>query len=153
MISSNTRFDTTKASECAGGVTVGMGLWFELRADMVIVADRFNQNGPVRFSSGDGQKHSVYIVNPWPSGASTCTASGAAGIEFTSGVWTQDDKTSVLLYSARPIHVSTNPTFYGQMYGCTIVADTATNLTYLPAGSTVDPATMPWSLSYVRDRG
>lgn len=150
-INVNTRFDTR--SECSTGVTLGMGIWFELKADLVVVASSINQNGNVRFTSGDGQKHSVYIVVPWTSGATTCSATGPDGITLTSGAWTQDANSIVLLYAARPITVKTVPTFYGQIYGCTLKLETTMNLNYVPVGATVDPSTVPWSLSYIRDEG
>lgn len=151
VISENTRFDTR--TECAGGITLGMSLWFELKADLVIVADQINQNGNTKFTSGDGQKHSVYLVNPWPASATTCSSTASPGIELTSGTWTQDPKLAVLMYSARPISVKNTPVLTGQMYGCTMAFSTSVNLTYTPVGSVVDPATTPWSVSFVRDRG
>jgi hypothetical protein len=149
-ININTRFDTR--SECGGGLSLGMGVWFELKADLVIVASTFQQAGDVRFTSGDGKKHSVYIVNPWSPGAATCSTSGD-GMTFTWGNWTQDANSIVMLYSAKPITVRTYPQFYGQMYGCRLNLETALTLNYVPVGAVVDPSTMPWSLSYVRDRG
>ena len=151
VITQNTRFDTT--TECPGGITVGMSLWFQLKADIVIIGTSIEQNGNVRFTSGDGQKHSVYVVNPWPAGATTCNANASPGIRLTSGTWNQDPKIAVLMYTGRPLSVVNSPVLYGQMYGCTMQFSTPVNLTYQPVGSVVDPAATPWSLSFVRDRG
>jgi hypothetical protein len=75
-------------------------------------------------------------------------------MQFTSGKWTQDPVTSVMVYSRAGIGVTIkNQQFYGQMYGCTLDLATSTILNYVPVGSVVDPSTLPWSLSYVRDRG
>jgi hypothetical protein len=152
-ITTNTRFDTRSECAASGGITVGMGLWFELHADLVIVADKFTQNGNVKFTSGDGAKHSVYIVNPWPTGATTCSTTSGDGIKFESGTWTQDATTAVLLYSAKTVSISTTPTFYGQLYGCSLNVSTSSTLNYVPVGSVSDPSANPWTLSYVRDAG
>jgi hypothetical protein len=149
VININTRFDAR--SDC-GSITLGNDIWFELNADLVIVANSISQNGHVHFTSGDGQKHSVYLVVPWTSGATTCNPYGN-GMNFESGNWTQDASTAVMLYSSGPISVKTQPQFYGQMYGCTLALSTTTTLTYSPVGATVDPSTVPWSLSYIRDEG
>jgi hypothetical protein len=151
-INVNTRFDTR--TECSGGLTIGMGITFELNADLVILTENFSQNGDVKFTSGDGKKHSVYIISPWQKGATTCSPWGSGRMQFTSGKWTQDPVTSVMVYSRAGIGVTIkNQQFYGQMYGCTLDLATSTILNYVPVGSVVDPSTLPWSLSYVRDRG
>lgn len=149
-ITTNTRLDAR--SECPSGVTIGMGLWFELSADLVVVADSIKQNGNFRITSGDGKKHSLYLVSPWAAGASTCSTTGM-GIQLTSGTWTQDPVTSVLLYSAKPLEVKTTPTLYGQAYGCTLSLSTSTVLNYNPVGATSDSSTAAWALSYIRDAG
>jgi hypothetical protein len=107
----------------------------------------------VKFTSGDGAKHSVYIVNPWPTGATTCSTTSGDGIKFESGTWTQDATTAVLLYSAKTVSISTTPTFYGQLYGCSLNVSTSSTLNYVPVGSVSDPSANPWTLSYVRDAG
>lgn len=149
-----TRFDTR--TECPGGVTLGMGVWLELAADAVLVADGINQNGNIRITSADGRPHSLYLVDPWPDGAPTCTSTGTPGINLTNGTWTQDPVTSVLLYSARPLHVGTSPTITGQVFGCTLSAANNMTLVYSPvgAGSLVvqpSPTARPWELQFIRD--
>lgn len=150
-ITTNTRLDAR--TDCPGGIVLGMGMWFELSADLVIVSDYIKQNGDIRITSGDGKKHSIYFVSPWTPGSATCTTTGTPGIKFESGNWNQDSKTSVMLYSARPLEISTTPTMYGQAYGCTLKMSTSTKLYYNPVGSAVDPSTVPWTLSYIRDAG
>lgn len=149
-ITTNTRMDAR--TECASGITMGMGLWFELSADLVIIADSIQQNGDIKITSGDGKKHSLYLISPWAASATTCSTSGS-GISFTSGTWNQDPVTSVLLYSAKPLSIVTTPTLYGQAYGCTLSLSTSTVLNYSPVGATADPTSASWALIYIRDAG
>ena len=149
VVNQNTVFDTR--SSCDSGLTLGSTLTFRLNADAVIIASKVTMNGNVRIESGDGKAHTLYIVVPWPTGQVNCTNSGGS-IEFTSGSWNQDGVAKVLLYAPNRIVIRSNPAIRGQLYACTVDANTAFTVDYAPAGDVVSDETLSsLDLAYMRD--
>ncbi len=150
-IASNTVLDTRSA--CPSGVDFN-GLRVVLYADAVVFVAQYKQAGATEIVSGDGQPHSLYIVNPWTSAGSTCS-SASTGIEFTWGTWTQGPNTKVMLYTAgrASMKLSPGPTIRGQIYACSVAADTGFTLTYDPVGAAgASPGGLQaLTLGYTRD--
>lgn len=153
-VTENTVFDVTSSSECSSQTLVlGAGLTIQLSGDAVIFARAFQMNGDVRVESVDGKDHSLYLVTPYPAAQTSCQSTvGNSAITFTSGSWTQSDKTSVLLYSGGDITFTSAPQLRGQIYGCKFSASTPVNLTFVKSGaSSSDPSASKPALKYVRD--
>lgn len=149
-------FDTTLAAECgAGGFEVGAGLTIELRADAVLLVDGLKQNGDVTVRSGDGRKHALHVVHPavaTPSGGCPTPAPATQRpILMSSGTWTQDTSTSVLLYTPNVIDIRTSPSLRGQLYGCRdVVVSTSATVQHVPVSGSAT-ALSSWVVSSVRD--
>jgi Tfp pilus assembly protein PilX len=148
-ITTNTQLDAT--SYCSGATDFN-GLRIVLYADAVVFVNQYKQAGTTEIVSGDGQPHSLYIVQPWTSAGSTCSTS-TTGINFTYGTWTQDAKTKVMLYSAGKVEFHMTPTIRGQIYGCSVQADTGFTINYDPVGAVAaTPAGLQaLTLGYTRD--
>ena len=148
-ITTNTQLDAT--AYCSGAVDFN-GLRMVLYADAVVFVNQYKQAGTTEIVSGDGQPHSLYIVQPWTSAGSTCSTS-TTGINFTYGTWTQDSKTKVMLYSSGKIEFHMVPTIRGQIYGCSVQADTGFSIVYDPVGAaSVTPTGLQaLTLGYTRD--
>jgi len=137
-ITTNTSFDTTATGQCPSGLSIGGGGFrIVLKADLVIFANGFQQNGNITVTSGDGLEHSLYIVQPWPATQTQCPASpGSPRITLTSGAWSQpDDKVRVLLYSPTIVNITTTGRLRGQIYGCRVTVQTMTEITFAPVGA------------------
>lgn len=150
-IDSNTVFDLR--STCSGGLTLGASLNIVLNADAVILANSVTLNGDLHIETGDGQEHTLYIVVPWPAGQVNCSSAGG-NITLSSGAWTQDNRSKVLLYAPNTIRIGIWPTpqIRGQLYACNIDAQSGLNVTYAPAGDVETDTTLAaLRLDYMRD--
>ena len=152
-IRENTVFDVTPAAECGGRLAVGSGLTLRLGGDVVIFADQFSMTGNVRVESLDGKNHSLYIVTPHPAAQTSCAAPvGNSKISFDWGSWSQDDKTSVMLYSSGEVYINPATTMRGQIYSCKFTAVNPLSLFFVKSGaSSSDPSASKPALKYVRD--
>lgn len=152
-IRENSAFDTTGAAECNGFLGMGSGLTIRLGADAVIFSNQFSMTGDIRVESLDGKQHSLYIVTPHATAQTSCAAPvGNSSISFPWGNWTQDDKTSVMLYSSGSVNFTASPKLRGQIYSCKFNASTPVDLTFVRSGATdADPSASRPSLKYLRD--
>ncbi len=154
-VTTNTIFDTR--SVCSGGLSLSSDLKIVLNADAVIFVTKYNQNGgTVQVVSGDGNEHSLYIVDPWPTSKTSCVPSPPSSIVMNSGTWSQPDgKTRVLLYTSNQIDVNMGSpalNLRGQLYGCEIVGSTSMTVQYAPVGAvTVPPGLAGLTLQHIRD--
>lgn len=142
-VSENTVIDTTAA--CPSGVLLGDygGLTINLEADLAILANSFVRNGNVTINSVDGKKHSLYIIDPLPSGTPddwTCPSpvpgvGPNGGIDITGGQpWAQDDDVAVMMYTHGLIDAHSSIEFAGQVYGCRADLVSGFSMTYRPVG-------------------
>jgi len=149
VINTNTVFDTI--AQCGNERHLGANLTIRLNADAVIFAPSFKVGGNVRVESGDGQEHTLYLVVPWPAGQVNCNGSGG-NFRFEYGSWTQDSRSKVLIYTPNKIEVAFAPQIRGQLYSCSIDANTAFSVQYAPAGTAVADNTLEGlDLTYMRD--
>lgn len=151
IITQKTRYDVTSA--CNPSLTLGSNLVIDLRADAVIFASQIIQNGNFTVKSGDGLKHTLYIVSPWKATQTSCITNGAGGIVLSSGSLSQPTGNlgSVLFYAASPITVHYSAQIYGQIYACQVEANTGTVLNFTPSNAASNPDLVPWALQHIRD--
>ena len=112
---------------CGAGGVVGLGgdLTIKLGADMVMFVPGAQFRTPFRVESLDGNKHTLYVIESWPTGMAQCGSapSSVRGIglsAYGSSVISQDANTSLMLYTPGSISSSGPATLTGQMYGCTV---------------------------------
>ncbi len=150
-ITANTVLDAR--SYCSGSVDFN-NLRIVLYADAVVFVNQYKQAGATEIVSGDGQPHSLYIVNPWTSAGSTCSTS-TTGVDFVYGTWTQGANTKVMIYTAgkASMHMAPGPSIRGQIYACSVAADTGFTLTYDPVGASggAPAGLQALTLGYTRD--
>ncbi|HEY0188566.1 MAG TPA: hypothetical protein VGC67_13835 [Cellulomonas sp.] len=149
-VSVDTAFDTR--SDCSSVSMIGLKL--VLNADAVIFVNALSHAGDVQFVSGDGEQHSLYIVQPWTSASTTCSST-SGGFTFTYGSWTQDPNINILLYtpSTLSIGMSPSPSIRGQIYACKVSGSTGLNLIYDPVGAEASGSAGldALTLTYTRD--
>ena len=150
-ITADTVFDTT--SLCS--TLEFRDIKFVLQADAAIYVRDFKKIGAFEAVSGDGEEHSLYIVQPWPTSMTQCgVGAPSQSIRVESGTWTQDNRTRILLYSPNFIEFKGDaPHLRGQLYGCTVKLPViGTQITYAPAGAQdVDMTLTGLDLQYIRD--
>lgn len=118
-----------------------------LKGDLVIMADSISlANGGLTVVSGDGQKHNLYIVNPWsPSAQCTSTSTASSSIALQNSI-TFDPVVSVLFYTPGTFTTSASTPgagklpFTGQVYGCKVTISTTVAMTYDSVGGSTPGA-------------
>jgi Tfp pilus assembly protein PilX len=124
---SNTRFEN--------------GLTIKLRADMVIFANDFYATGDFKVVSADGQPHNMWIIVPdpdtTPNGVAECgktvAGSKSGNIKFDSGSLAVSP---ITFFGYTPCTLETNNTmtFYGQLYGGSVILRNSMTMRYVPIG-------------------
>jgi len=127
-ISTPTVYDLTVAAAsggCGSGSSVGLGgsLVIKLYADLVIFVPGANFKGPFRIESGDGARHSVYVVESWPASKASCSSStpSVRGISLRSSgdpSISQGPNTTLMVYTPGTVSSVGQATVTGQLYGC-----------------------------------
>ena len=128
----DTRFCSTTKFE--GNTTI------KLNADMVIYANDFYATGNFQVLSGDGQPHKFWVIVPdpdtTPNGVAECKTVGsnkAGNIKFDSGALAI---APITFFGYTPCTLETNntTTFYGQLYGGSVILRNAMTMRYVPIG-------------------
>lgn len=148
-ITTPTIYDLTAATAsggCGTGSRVGLGgsLTVRLGADMVMFVPGAEFRTSFRVESLDGAKHTLYLIESWPTSMSTCNSpvpSSIRGINLNAygagggGPVTQGPNTSVMVYTAGAITSNGDSTITGQLYGCKVDVSNRVELKFLPANS------------------
>ncbi|MFV0633507.1 hypothetical protein [Demequina sp.] len=123
-VTEDTFIDTTDVCNTVNLGSYG-GVTINLSADLAIYADHFYANGPIEINSVDGEKHSLYLIDPVESESFTCPAVVAdpgpstGGFHFSSGTWDQDPEIAVLAYTpGKFVAARSDFTLGGQVYSC-----------------------------------
>lgn len=158
-VTQNTVIDTR--SECVNGFSLGTyaTMTINMSADLVIFANYFTGSGNFTINSTDGQKHTLYLIDP-PASASfndcpatvgdPSTANG--GFLFSWGVWTQHPKIAVLAYTPGTFKSArANFQFGGQVYSCRSIFESGFWLDFRRAGDENATASLSnFKMSYLR---
>ncbi len=145
VVTTPTIYDLQLATASGGcgtsSVGLGGGLTIKLYADAVLFVSGATFKTTFRVESGDGNKHSLYVVEPWPAGKADCSAVGSAakGITFNTTGFSQGPNTQVMIYTPGTVKNTTGGTpmltLTGQLYGCSVTLDTHMKLIYSAATS------------------
>ncbi|GEA82269.1 hypothetical protein FHR89_000992 [Cellulomonas uda] len=145
VVNTPTIYDLQQATASGGcgtsKVGLGGGLTIRLNADAVLFVTGATIKTTLRIESGDGNKHSLYLVEPWPSAKSSCTSGGGTvnGITFNTTGFSQGPNTQLMIYTPGLVNNTTGGSpmlsVTGQMYGCSVTLDTPMKLIYEPATS------------------
>lgn len=129
----DTRYCTQTKFE--GNITI------KLRADMTIYANDFYGTGNFSVTSADGNPHNFWIIVPdpdtTPNGVAECgkTVGGnkSGNIKFDSGSLAI---APITFFGYTPCTLETNNTmtFYGQLYGGSVILRNAMTMRYVPIG-------------------
>ena len=128
-IATPTIYDMTSSPAsggCGTSSVVGLGgsLVVKLYADLVMFVPGAEFRNPIRFESADGGRHSVYVVESWPSSMAACSSSPPSGIRgINLRAWgeatiAQGPNTTLMVYTPGTIAASGSVTVTGQLYGC-----------------------------------
>jgi hypothetical protein len=131
-----TKLDST--GNCPSGLTMnGGGLSIVLKADLVLLANMWDQvGGTVKVTSGDGEEHSLYLVQPWGTSQTACSTTSGTGFYYAGGSWTQPDaKTRIMLYTAKGLDSRAAIAIRGQVYACNFSESALMTITYQPVTS------------------
>jgi len=149
VISTPTIYDLTAATGSGGCGTsgqVGLGgsLTVKLGADMVMFVPGAQFRTQFRVESLDGVKHTLYVVESWPSSMASCSTSAPSSIRGINlnaygaggnGPVTQGPNTAVMIYTPGTITSNGNSEITGQMYGCSVNVSNTVRLHFLAANS------------------
>lgn len=131
----------------------------KLRADMVIFANDFYATGNFQMTSADGNQHQVWIIVPdpdtVPNGVAECAktvgSNKSGNIKFDSGSLAI---APITFFGYTPCTLETNNTmtFYGQLYGGSVVLRNSMTMRYVPIGipGVTFPSTNPTATSGYR---
>lgn len=141
-----TIYDLTQASTsggCGSSGRVGLGgaLTIKLAADMVMFVPGAQFQSLFRVESLDGAKHSLYLIESWPTSATSCSSmpSSIRGIDLNA--WgaspsiSQGPNTQIMVYTPGSISASGQATVTGQFYGCKVDLSNPVTLNYVAATS------------------
>lgn len=105
-------------SDCPGGFVGKNGAGIELKSDAVLIVSSFTANVTgLKLTSGDGAKHTLYIIVP----VSTDSGSYVSG-DITLGNSTQmSAPAEIFIYSPNRVEIYNNTTTRGQVYGGEVV--------------------------------
>jgi cytoskeletal protein CcmA (bactofilin family) len=144
VITTPTIYDLQQPTGSGGcgtsSVGLGGGLTIKLYADAVIFSSGATMKTTFRVESGDGNKHSLYIIEPWPAGKASCTSGpSGAGFTFNTPNFSQGPNAQVMVYTPGQInntaYASPPLTLTGQLYGCNVLLSTPFKLNYSAATS------------------
>lgn len=145
IVNTPTIYDLTQAvasGGCGTGSVVGLGgsLTIELRADMVMFVPGAEFRTAFRVESADGVKHSLYVIESWPTAKASCTTSGGTvrGINLNAYGGTslsQGPNTQIMIYTPGTVSASGAATLTGQLYGCNVNLSNPVTLKYEAATS------------------
>ncbi len=107
----------------------------QLKSDLTIFANSLGSCCGLGVTSADGANHTLRIIVPWPPSATSCSNTGAGNISFDSGGTTLPSNVQMLLYSPGKVTMTNTIDFYGQVYGCTVTADSNVTVRYTPVGA------------------
>lgn len=133
---------STGSGGCGTSNRVGLGgsLVVKLYADLVLFVPGAEFRNPIRFESADGARHSVYVVEPWPTSMTSCSAppSSVRGVNLRA--WgdptiTQGPNTTLMVYTPGTIGAQGSVAMTGQLYGCNADLSNPVTLTFEPANS------------------
>lgn len=141
-----TIYDLTQPASsggCGSSGRVGLGgaLTIKLAADMVMFVPGAQLQSLFRVESLDGAKHSLYIIESWPSSASSCSSMPGSVRGIDLNAWgaspslSQGPNTQVMVYTPGTISASGNATVTGQFYGCKVNLSNPVTLNYVAANS------------------
>ena len=143
VIATPTIYDLQLATASGGcgtsSVGLGGGLTIKLYADAVLFTSGATIKTAFKVESGDGNKHSLYIIEPWPTAKTSCSTGGGTvnGITFNTTGYSQGANTQVMIYTPGTISNTTGGTpivtLTGQLYGCNVTLSTAFKLNYSAA--------------------
>jgi cytoskeletal protein CcmA (bactofilin family) len=133
---------TSTASGGCGGSAVGLGggLDIKLGADMVMFVKGAQFRTPFKVESLDGNKHTLYVIEQWPTGMTSCSApvSGLNGINLAAyggNVISQGPNAAMMLYTPGAITSNGDATITGQMYGCNVNVSNHVTLNFQAANA------------------
>jgi hypothetical protein len=126
-----------------------------LKSDLTIFMSSLTSSNGINVTSADGANHTIRFIVPWPTGATTCSTSGAGGLTFNSGGTAIPSNVQMLLYTPGQASLTNNIDFYGQIYGCSLNASVNVTVRYTPVGagggSGGTPAPYKVDVAYLRD--
>jgi len=110
---------------CSGGFYTNQGFEFALNADTVFFVKNFQSQGTLRFFSGDGQPHKLWVIAPY----STSTGSITMQIPITI-----NPPIESFWYAPGEVTVQTASSLIGQVYGGDVTINTASDFVYTNVG-------------------
>lgn len=129
----------------------------KLKSDLTIFVKSFYSTNGISVSSVDGATHALRIIVPWPTGGASCSAvsSSSGGIKFDAGGTALPSNIQMLLYSPGQTYLTNSIDFYGQIYGCSVTANSNVTVRYVPVGagggSGGTPIPYKVDVAYLRD--
>ncbi|MFN8077497.1 MAG: hypothetical protein U0Q15_19030 [Kineosporiaceae bacterium] len=113
------------------------GVEIKLRSDMTIFAKDFYATGNFKVTSYDGLPHKFWIIVPDPDavkdGVAECIAGQSGNIKVDSGA-NISSPVSTFMYTPCTLETNNNSTFYGQLYGGSVVLRNAMTMQYVSQG-------------------
>lgn len=110
---------------CSGGFQSNQGFEFALNADTVFFVNDFASKGTMRFFSGDGQPHKLWVIVPY----STSTGSITMQIPITI-----NPPIESFWYAPGTVTVQTASSLIGQVYGGDVTINTASDFVFTNVG-------------------
>jgi cytoskeletal protein CcmA (bactofilin family) len=144
-ITTPTIYDLTSAPAsggCGTGSAVGLGgtVTLKLYADVVMFVPGAEFRTPFRIESGDGGRHSAYVIESWPAAMTSCSTptAGIRGINlaaYGSSVISQGPNTTLMVYTPGVLRANGPATVTGQLYGCDVNLSNPVVLNFQAANS------------------
>lgn len=146
-----TIFDT----RLCGQTKFDNGVEIKLRSDLAIFAKDFYATGNFKVTSYDGLPHKIWIIVPDPDavkdGVAECINNQSGPIKVDSGT-NISSPVSTFMYTPCALETNNTSTFYGQLYGGSVVLRNAMTMQYVSMGipGVQFPSTAPVSSSGYR---
>jgi Tfp pilus assembly protein PilX len=113
-------------------------LSIQLNGDLTIYLSSLVSSNGINVTSGDGAKHVLRIIVPWPPGATSCVGNSGNGqdqLTFDSGGTAIGSNINMLLYTPGQVKMTNNIDFYGQIYACSLSASVNVTVHFVAVGS------------------